>query len=323
MQRLGIGLMLVSGLMACGKSEDEKKTSSDTLTEGNGKLSASDLTKPTTLGEMSKFDAEMFMLINSSSFLATEAEVEEETEEPQTDDETNLECMNFMDSLVFKAAGDTAILDYSVNLTSCLQAVYQEEISEATISLSHALASFYIQQTCTGQDLSSLDGKKLSEVEEPQCDNSLITFNTKMDVAGVIEFQGQSVDLTSISIGSTSTANNEPCTITRSGTTSTMADGCQEIQISISGDGADNEYVRFAGKGLTWVDSTANTWYGTGSFDLELNDWTGALTYSAGAAPQYSLSRGTETLTGSLNLPVALHAKNAWKRTLLRGIKLK
>ncbi|WP_141735487.1 hypothetical protein [Oligoflexus tunisiensis] len=319
MQRLGIGLIVVSGLIACGKSEDNN-SSGTTITPGNGKLSASDLAKPIALGEMSKFDVEMYLLVHSSDFLATEAEV---AEEPETE-ESDPDCIgDIMDQLTVKAEGDTVILDYGVDLTSCFQSAWQTETSGATVELSHALASMYIRQTCVGMDLSSLNGKKLSEMEDPGCDNSLIMANSKSDVAGVLSAEGQTLDLTSISISSTSTENNEPCTITKTGNTLSQADGCVTIQISTSADSSENEYVKYAGKSLTWVESTANTWYSSGSYDLELNDWTGSLTFGPDATPAYTMSRGTETATGTLTLPVGLHAKKAWKRALLRNMQLK
>jgi hypothetical protein len=53
-------------------------------------------------------------------------------------------------------------------------------------------------------------------------------------------------------------------------------------------------------KDLVWSRDAGSIWYTSGSMDLTINDWTGAITYAgASSSPSYTVSNGSESINGT------------------------
>lgn len=323
MKRLGIGLIVLSSVTACGQKSEDNGNSGTTITPGSGKLPLDDLTKPTTLGTLTRADVISYMESSRSDFLATEFEAPDTTEETDSTEEDEVDCLgDAFSSIAVTADGDTLTVNVDMNMAACLQSTLGQGSDGVTMSISKALMSVYIENTCMGADLSSYDGKKMSEMEDPpECDNNLLLMNMKAEMAWTMTADGETVDMSTTSVTATGTAANEPCLTTKSGENYAQ-DGCVETFMSVNADSSSNEYSKYTHKSLKWVDSTQNTWYSSGSIEVELNDWTGSVTFrGADINPLYTMTYGTETISGTLTVPASgLYFKSALQRAMMRNV---
>jgi hypothetical protein len=162
----------------------------------------------------------------------------------------------------------------------------------------------------------------MNEVEEaPECDNNRILMNMSSEMVATMSNDDQTVDINSTTVNAISTEANEACLMTRSGE-NYAEDGCVEIYKNVGPAGSeDNEYSKYTSKTLKWVDSAKNTWYTSGSFDVELNNWAGSVTFrGADINPLYTMEYGTEEINGTLTVPAGLYVKSPLQRALLRGV---
>lgn len=323
MKRLGIGLIVLSSLTACGEKEEEKSNSGTTITPGNGKLPLSELARPTGLADLTRADVISYMESSREDFLATEVEYPEDTE--TAEEEGEVDCFgDAFSSLEVVADGDKISVDINLDMTGCLKTVWAQESEGVSADISKAVMALYLEQTCVGADLSSYNGKKLEELDAPpECENNYIQTSMKSEMVGTMTANGQTVDINTTTFNSTATAANEPCLMTKSGD-NYAEDGCVEIYKTVGAEGSeDNEFVKYTHKTLKWVDSTKNTWYASGSIDVELNAWTGSVTFSgASTNPAYTMNYGTETINGTLTVPSGLYFKNTFQRALMRNSPL-
>ncbi len=324
MKHLGIGLIVLGGLTACGESEDKTSSSGITISKGSGPLSLDEFAKPTALADLTRADVISYMEGNRSDFLATEAESPEEESQP-TEEEEEVDCFgDALSSVEAEADSDTIVVDVSMDMTQCLKTVWAQEREGVSADITKAVMSLYMKQTCIGADLSSYNGKKLEELETPpECDNNYILTNMKSEMVGTMTANGQTVDINTTTVNATASPANEPCLFTRSGT-DYAEDGCVEIYKNVGPEGSeDNEYAKYTHKALKWVDSTQNTWYTSGKIEVELNAWAGNVSFrGADINPLYTMKYGTETITGTLTVPSGLRMKGALLRWAKRTAPL-
>jgi hypothetical protein len=308
--------------VACEKKEEEN-TSGIEITPGDGKLPLSELAEPTGLADLSATDIQSFMLISRADFLATEAEIPEEESEI-SDGEGEVDC--FGDGLTkvkVSAAGEKLSVDVNLDLTACLKKIWSQEQDGVSAEISKAKMAIYIEQTCVGLDLSSYDGKSMEEMETPpECGDSYTLMNMKSEMVGSMTANGQTMQINSTTVNSVATGANEPCFTKKTGD-SFEEDGCVEIYKTVGGEGSqDNEYARYWHKTLTWTDSTKNTWYTSGSIDVDLNGWSGTVSFQgAETNPSYTMNNGTETVNGTLALPSNGFLKGTFLRALQRNTR--
>jgi hypothetical protein len=318
MNRVGIALIVLSGVVACEKKEEEN-TSGIEITPGDGKLPLSELAEPTGLADLTATDIQSFMQIARSDFLATEAEIPEEESEPIGEGEEEVDCFGDGFSKVkVSAAGEKVSVDVNLDLTGCLKKLWSQEQDGVSADISKAKLAIYIEQTCVGLDLSSYDGKSLEEMETPpECGTTYMLMNMKSEMLGSMSANGQTTEINSVTVNSVASGANEPCFTKKTGET-LEEDGCVEIYKSVGGEGSvDNEYSRYWHKNLTWTDSEKNSWYTSGSIDVDLNGWSGSVSFQGATTnPSYTMNNGSETVNGTLSLP----SNSFLKGTLLRAL---
>lgn len=321
MKYLGLSLLVFSSVIACSEKKDDKDSDSGAaMTPGSGPLSVAALAKPSDLGTLSRSEVIMAMESNRTDFLATEAE-EPEAEEP-VEEEGDVDCMDALSAVEVVAEGDTMSVDINLDMTECLKKAWSEADEGVTASVSKAVMSFYIRQTCVGGDLSSFNGKALDEVENPpECESNKILMNMVSEMVASISGNGQTLDINSNSVNVFGTAANEPCLMTKSAD-GYAQDGCVEIFKSVGPEGnGDNEYTKYTHNSLKWLASSDNTWYTSGNIAVEMNDWTGDVTFrGAGINPLYTMEYGTETINGTLTMPSGLYFKSSLQRAVKRSL---
>lgn len=321
MKHLGLSLLVLSSIIACSeKKEDESSDSGTTITAGSGPLSVAALAKPSDLGTLSRAEVIMAMESNRADFLATEAEGAEE-EEP-VEEEGDVDCAAALSTVEVVAEGDTMSVDINLDMTECLKKAWSEAGEGITASVSKAVMSFYIRQTCVGGDLSSFNGKALDDVGDvPECDNNKVLMNMTSEMVATISGNGQTMDINSSSVNVFGTDANEPCLMTKTAD-GYAQDGCVEIFKSVGPEGnGDNEYTKYTHSNLKWVASPKNTWYTSGSIAVDMNDWTGAVTFrGADINPAYTMEYGTEEINGTLTVPSGLYFKNSLQRAVKRSL---
>lgn len=321
MKHLGISLLVLGSLTACGEKSDEKNSESGTtITAGSGPIAVAALAKPSDLGTLSRAEVIMAMESNRADFLATEV-VEPEAEEP-VEEEGDVDCAAALSTVQVVAEGDTMSVDINLDMTECLKKAWSEAGEGVTASVTKAVMSFYIRQTCVGGDLSGFNGKMLDEVSDPpECDNNKVLMNMTSEMVASISGNGQSMDINSSSVNVFGTDANEPCLMTKTAD-GYAQDGCVEIFKSVGPEGnGDNEYTKYTHNSLKWVASPNNTWYTSGNIAVEMNDWTGAVTFrGADINPLYTMEYGTEKINGTLTVPSNLYLKNALQRAVKRSL---
>jgi hypothetical protein len=321
MKQLGISLLLLSSVIACGeKKDDESSDFGTTITPGSGPLSVAALAKPSDLGDLSRAEVIMAMESNRADFLATEVEAPEDEEPAEEEDE--VDCTAALSTVEVVAEGDSMSVDINLDMTECLQKAWSEAGEGVTASVSKAVMSFYIRQTCVGGDLSSFNGRILDEVDDtPECDNNKILMNMTSEMVATISGNGQTMDINSSSVNVFGTSANEPCLMTKTAD-GYAQDGCVEIFKSVGPEGnSDNEYTKYTHNNLKWVASPNNTWYTSGQIAVEMNDWAGAVTFrGADINPAYTMEYGTEKINGTLTLPSGLYFKSSVQRAVKRSL---
>lgn len=321
MKHLGISLFLLSSLIACSeKKEDENSDSGTTISAGSGPISVAALAKPSDVGTLSRAEVIMAMESNREDFLATYAE-EPEAEEP-VEEEGDVDCAAALSTVAVVAEGDTMSVDINLDMTECLKKAWSEAGEGVTASVTKAVMSFYIRQTCVGGDLSSFNGKTLDEVESPpECENNKVLMNMTSEMVASISGNGQTMDINSSSVNVFGTDANESCLMTKSADGYSQ-NGCVEIFKTVGPEGStDNEYTKYTHNDLKWVASPNNSWYTSGNIAVEMNDWSGAVTFrGADINPAYTMEYGAEKINGTLTVPSGLYFKDSLQRAVKRTL---
>ncbi|RYZ55797.1 MAG: hypothetical protein EOP07_13540 [Proteobacteria bacterium] len=283
--RLISGLLLLSLAMACGKKDDDSGTAP--ADDNAGRLEASELAAPANITVMSK--STLQDEFDYGSYLVPHSSV------------PTIGCSTEQISqTTISVVGNSLRVARTFNTAQC----YIDFLNGigAINSTVAASASVYSEIVCTGVDVSSFNGTKAQDFDPNTiCVNGYSYLeNIRATSNATANYQGQPVTIAYSSISAKSTADNQPCVVTV-GLSGFYETGCIEIESVIdTGTEPYVDYLKRTHKDLVWSKEPTTDWYTSGSMDLAINNWTGAITYSgATSSPTYSLSNGTETLTGS------------------------
>lgn len=200
-----------------------------------------------------------------------------------------------------------------IDVTQCFKELQKDP---ATKSLS-VMLRLALQAGCDNQDFTSFDGKTMGEVaalDKSSCQNATQRnqlFNLRLLTKIKSSQDGVEYDGENIAYSVKATADGKPCTETVKLNALQITDGCLITErnfwsgMKVNGKPTDKEgtedFTQLEMVGITSAAGDSNAWYQSGKMKTTLNNWTGDVTYSSTTTPPtYSLTNGSETLTGSL-----------------------
>jgi hypothetical protein len=153
---------------------------------------------------------------------------------------------------------------------------------------------FFFEAICTGSDLSGYDGKTTDSLPSGLlCDNLVLLSNTATNTE-IVYLSETSDGLISKSdtysfTGESPTAG---CELTNTNAEISYGDGCVDTSITYttnSQDGVEMDleteaYHKLSSNNLTDNDLLTEFWHSGGTLTGDIGNWTGAVTYSSGAA---------------------------------------
>lgn len=284
--RLISGLLLLSLAMACGKKDDDSGTAP--AEDTSGKLEKSELVAPADISVMSKtvlqdeFDYSNYLVPRSSvPSIGCSAEQISQTK--------------------ISVLGNSLRVSRTVDTHQCY-VDYLNGLGGVGTTVSSS-ASVYSEIVCTGVDVSSFNGTEAKNFDPNTiCVNGYSYLeNLRANANVTSNVQGQPLTFIYSSVAAKSTADNQPCIVTLLDANTFTENGCVEIETAVdTGTEKYSDYLKRTHKNLVWTKGADVSWYTSGSMDLAINNWTGAITYSGAASnPTYSLTNGSETLNGS------------------------
>lgn len=322
-------LLLVA---ACSKEETKQDAASGST---GAFLTSADLSPGSLVTPLDKSSV-LFSLNSESDFINHEPEASgsgSASGSSSGDDCTG----DAIDTLVVKADADSLTVDGSIDLKTCMVAQLNDNaVATATVELASMKIAFAI--ACPGSDFSSYNGKTMAAIsDDPNIEHlceagptrtSLANHELKMNYTTTTTAETLTISTknTIRSLHSSSSPTNTACTSTLAGNTWTTDTGCTAISRLISskittttGQATKTEdsedYTKLVMTNLTENNDSTSKWFTGGKFDVTFNDWTGSVTYTnATTAPTYSLTRGSETLTGTL-------APLSWRSQLQSSVK--
>lgn len=284
--RLISGLLLLSLAMACGEKDNDSGTAPADDTAG--RLETSELAAPANISPMPKADLQNEF--EYQSYLVPRSSV------------TSIGCSaEQISQTSINVIGNSLRVSRTVNTAPC----YVDYLNGlgAIGTTATASASVYSEIVCTGVDVSRFNGTEAQNFDPNTiCVNGysyLENLRANSNVSTTLN--GTPMTFVYSSIIAKSTPENEACIVTVVDANTFAETGCVEIETAVdTGTEAYNDYLKRVHKNLVWSKDPSTSWYTSGSMDLAINNWTGAITYNGAASnPSYTLSNGTETLNGS------------------------
>jgi hypothetical protein len=328
MLRLTVSLALLATLISCSKDDDKNDTGGAAASSSNT-LSATDLAPPAKLKVMTASEAKAtlsaqlftdysatLLLKNLKPMLLDEApdgEPEPETaDEPETTTESMYEFQSALtkclltgyEQLVGKVVGQALVFESSVDHSNCFKTA-AAKIEGLTLTVVAASTTSYTSFECAGWDPKPFAGKTFTDLgeDEVECKGTGTAMSSSKQVMNyTIVSEGTTIKVDQQSIHSSATADNKPCTYTLNGT-KRMKDGCVTITKEVDGVEADaNIYVKLTADKLVQEDDSESEIFDSGSYKVELNGWTGKITYQGTAGdPSFTLTNGTVTESGTFS----------------------
>lgn len=287
--------LLLLATASCKKEEEE---------EGPFyKLKPEDLAPPASTTQLTAAEISEYFVFSSSDFLANDGTTDDDNSVAESD------CLlSTLYSVPVSASGDTLTLDVALNFSKCIEESFSEIFPGAKTNVNKATVGFYIALTCTGQDLSSLNGKTLGDIPSTPCEGdekSLSNSKTEVDIS--ISIEGQVRTMANVNYNVVGTLTNEPCATSSSGEEKSTSNDCVFISKTIPiGFEEDSEYIKIAHRDLKWTDSGEKSWFTSGAMDLTFNNWTGSVEFHGPLEnPTYSMTDGTETVASFVPFPAA------------------
>lgn len=272
---------------ACGKKNDS--SSSDSATALTAPFfTLADITAGSTLATLTQSSMEEELESSSAVY---------NNSKDKTDDSSN-ECFTKLGEQIVQATKTT--LTFSTNTdVSCSK-------TESGVSASLAgNVKIYIQLVCSSDDLSAMNGKKFSEIENTKCTKGTFVQNSLIDLNTTLSISGKSVTANSKLYSYKGKSDLSPCAISGR---ETPGNDCIAVERKLSSaslglaDQVQETYSNLTFKDLTDEDSDSAVWHSGGSISFTVNSWKGTLTYTASkTAPTYTASdNGGATVTGKL-----------------------
>jgi hypothetical protein len=252
--------------------------------------------------------------------------------EDGADDATCL-VRRFAGALKLAAAGDTASVGGRFTIdrddfTACgLGAGFPAGVRFS------ATGRLYTQLSCTGANLTALDGKALGEVFAQvatlvdACSGpatELRNIEQTVKVSGTV--LGMAVDSQQHLIELAGSASATPCDFRVDAGQVHVGDNCVVVnrgvneKAKLNGQPTDDQgkedHTRLEARGLVRPVDGRPLWYSGGSMAVTMNDWSGEVRYTAAnAAPTWTMRRGPESIDGTLPDPTDDDVANALRET--------
>ena len=294
-------LVATISFSACGKKEEEEKSTKLTLLAPDAFLTATELTKGSKANALTKADAETKIKKEKNLY---------DDGSPSLIQVKSEDCISrIMNSIPVKSYGTYIGMGAEADITVCAQ-----ELFPANITASPSTLRIAFQWGCDNQDFSSFDGKTYGELVQSQ--DAVCTASTKIDTLLHVRMtlgatSGTSLNYEKQLFMGQATAAGQPCTKSIDGSDLKYADGClftdRDLESVFKVNGASDpkegteDFTQIETSGLVSSSGSNNVWFKSGKMKTTLNNWTGDVTYSnTTTPPTYSISNGTETATGSL-----------------------
>ncbi|RYZ53459.1 MAG: hypothetical protein EOP07_17775 [Proteobacteria bacterium] len=326
MLRLSVSLALLAAVISCSK-DDNKETNGAAAAASESRVTANDLAAPTTnlktinalelnstlashiiggepyaLG-LKKLKLKLKLLEPSAP---EEGGGSEETGGNGLDSFSAAldECMyGSYDSVKGKIVGKALVYEIASDHSACIRTA-AAKISGLTVTVDTISSSIYSSIECEGWDPSPYVGKPSSALEDEtlSCKGTArVQSSTKTVMKFTIKTDGVTQKIDTLSVGSQSSADNQACVSTVSGAKRTV-DACVNIAKEIDNVEANsNTYLKMTSDRLVQANDSNSPYFDSGSYKIQLNDWTGKVTFAGEQAdPSYTLTNGTRTETGTL-----------------------
>ncbi len=322
MTKIYLPLLALALNFSCSK-EDSKTEAADTLvTPTEPFISAADIAKPATVVPLAPTDVDFVLLTNSDLFEKkdrTSFGLFEEANEIGSEGEKEEEaCIKQLStSAKGKVVDGKFIYAAAFDFLPCVGKAQVSSDGQNTDRITSSTVKIYAEFTCEGADLSSLDGKGMEEIGsmDSLCKGNmtmLTHFNTSIR-ANFTE-NGNVLTFEIVEFHAESGPDNTHCKLNYDATLKTTSSDCQTVNKSVSSyNGAlEANYLKTIPKDLKSNEASMSRWFSSGSIDLEINDWSGSMTFNGENSPSYTLTKGAETKSGTLSFGANLRA-TAWK----------
>lgn len=231
---------------------------------------------------------------------------DEKSEDESTDKNPISSCIDENIHKISTANKSTLSVVGTVDATECLKAATDGESSPFS-KLSMQVA---VNLTCDGADFSALNGKSFSEIDIDSVGDEKCGTNVRKAFTNV-KFELGIGEKTLFVKQAAFTKDGGACQ-------SSKQDGKELLTecifaeysnfASIFSETEVNELVVLTANNIVDAGGTNTPWYESGKFDVTVNNFTGSLTYKgATTAPEYSLTDGAETKSGTLSTEAALY----------------
>jgi hypothetical protein len=295
-------LLTTTTLSTCGKKlEEEKESAKLTLLPPDPFLTTAELTKGSKVNDMTKAEAETTIKKEKDFY---------DDGSPSTFQIKSDDCFSrIMNSIPVKSYGSYIGMGAEADITACVQEQFSSEITAAPSTLRIAF-----QWGCDNQDFSSFDGKTYGELAQSLdavC-NSSTKINNLLQVRMILAATaGTKFSYEKrVFIGHASAAG-QPCTSSIDGSDLKHADGClftdRDLESIYKVNGASDpdegteDFTQLETSSLVSSSGADSVWFKSGKMKATINNWTGDVTYvNPTTAPNYSITNGTDTATGSL-----------------------
>jgi hypothetical protein len=235
--------------------------------------------------------------LSKSSFLKDDAQKSED--DGDDDDSPMSKCMSENEPKLTVINKSTLSFQGEVDATACIK----EAAADSPIPFSKYVMRYAVNLTCENADFSEYGGKKVSEVDLDAASDA------KCAAASSKVFSNLSVEL---GLGDRSlflkqavmTKDGGACESVKADGKDTLAN-CIFAEYtnfgSLFSESEVNEVTILEAKNLVDSGVSGSEWFESGQFDVTVNNFTGSVSYKGvSTAPEYSLTDGTETKTGTV-----------------------
>ena len=291
--------MIISSLSACDAVEEaeDNELASSTIDVDRIAEYRAFVNKATT--EITKQKIESIYLLSSGSEFQSQFYEEEEEDSSSSEPEEET-CLDRESAAGFQVKASGSIVSYSFSHTITEDCKAEMIEAEKDFFVTASDGDFTV--SCTNNDVSALDGISESDLFkslEDVCGNAIGVLyyyhHTYYDGPGFQQTESDVVE----DYGLTATENGEICKFNLDGQNINLDSDCITVFYTAETFPEKREFSQHIMKGITGT--IGPKWYATGTTEVTLNDWSGAVTYQGNeSAPSFSISNGNETVEGTL-----------------------
>lgn len=231
---------------------------------------------------------------------------DEKSEDESTNENPISKCVDDNIPKISTANKSTLSVVGTVDATECLKAATDGESSP----FSKLIMQIAVNLTCDGADFSAFNGKSFSEIDIDSVGDEKCGTNVRKMFSNV-KFELGIGEKTLFVREAVFTKDGGACQSSKQDGKE-MLNECIFAQYSnfasLLSETEVNELVVLTANNIVDAGGTNTPWYESGKFDVTVNNFTGSLTYKgATTAPEYALTDGAETKSGTLSTETALH----------------